>query len=384
MNFEFATATRIIFGNGKLQDICHLAPSFGRRALVVIGGDAKRAAPLLNCLAEGGIEVVLFSVSGEPTIEAAREGITSLKHAQAEMVISLGGGSVIDSGKAIAALATNPGDVLDYLEVIGQGKPLVNDPLPFIAIPTTAGTGAEVTKNAVLASEEQQVKVSLRHPAMLPKIALIDPDLTFSMPKEVTASTGMDAITQVLEPFVSNAANPLTDAICMEGLRRGGRAIQRAYENGEDADARTAMAITSLCGGLALANAKLGAVHGFAGVLGGMYPAPHGVICARLLPLVMEANLQAMTSRAPDHPALGKYALAAHLLMGDENATPEDGVAWLGSLSRDLRIPQLGRYGVAESDFAEIVEKSKRASSMKGNPIELTDDELRGVLEKAV
>jgi alcohol dehydrogenase class IV len=351
---------------------------------VVIAESAERAAPLLNCLAEGGIEVVLFSIEGEPTIEAAREGITSLKHAQAEMVISLGGGSVIDGGKAIAALATNPGDVLEYLEVIGQGKPLVHDPLPFIAIPTTAGTGAEVTKNAVLASEEKRVKVSLRHPSMLPKVALIDPDLTFSMPKEVTASTGMDAITQVLEPFVSNAANPLTDAICMEGLRRGGGAIRRAYDNGDDAAARTAMAITSLCGGLALANAKLGAVHGFAGVLGGMYPAPHGVICARLLPLVMEANLQAMTSRAPDHPALEKYTLAARLLMGNEKATPEDGVAWLHALSRDLHIPHLGRYGVQASDFAEIVEKSKRASSMKGNPIELTDDELRGILEKAV
>jgi alcohol dehydrogenase class IV len=296
----------------------------------------------------------------------------------------MGGGSAIDAGKAIAALVTNPGDPLQYLEVIGQGQPLTAAPLPFIAIPTTAGTGAEVTRNAVLASGEHRVKVSLRHPLMLARAAIIDPELTYSVPPAVTASTGMDALTQCLEPFVSNAANPMTDALCREGMLRAARSLRRAYNQGEDAAAREDMALCSLFGGLALANAKLGAVHGFAGPLGGMYPIPHGTACAALLAPVMEANIRALRERQPDSPSLARYTEVARLLTGQPQASAEDGAAWARELTAALNIPPLAQYGVRREHFPEIVEKAARASSMKGNPIPLTDTELTAVLETAL
>lgn len=210
------------------------------------------------------------------------------------MVIGLGGGSVLDAGKAIAALVTNLGNVFDYLEVIGKGQPLVNAPLPFIAIPTTAGTGTEVTRNAVLGSPAHGVKVSLRSPMMLPSLAIVDPELTYGLPPEITASSGLDALTQLIEPFVSVKANPMTDAICREGIRHAAKSLRTVYHNGADASAREGMSLASLFGGLALANAALGAVHGFAGPLGGMLNAPHGAICAKLLPLVMEVNIKVL------------------------------------------------------------------------------------------
>ena len=232
------------------------------------------------------------------------------------MVIGLGGGSAIDTGKAIAALLTNPGDPLDYLEVIGRGQALQQTPLPYIAIPTTAGTGSEVTRNAVLASHEHHVKVSLRSPLMLPRVAIVDPELTYSLPPAITASTGLDALTQLIEPYTCNSPNPMIDAICREGMQRAARSLKRAYQNGSDAAAREDMSIAALFGGMALANAKLGAVHGFAGPLGGLFPAPHGMICARLLPFVVEANVRALQMREPDSPVLKRYDEVAQLLTG--------------------------------------------------------------------
>jgi alcohol dehydrogenase class IV len=299
-------------------------------------------------------------------------------------VIALGGGSAIDTGKAIAALAANPGDPLDYLEVIGKGRPLAHAPLPVIAIPTTAGTGAEVTRNAVLESPQHRVKVSLRSPLMLPRVALVDPELTRSVPPNITASTGMDALTQVIEPFVSARANPLTDSLCREGMTRAARALRRVYADGDDADARADMALASLFGGLALANAGLGAVHGFAGPLGGMFHAPHGALCAALLPHVTAANIQALRQRQPQHPALARYDEIAVILTGDADARAADAVAWLGTLLADLNIPPLRAYHITPADFPAIVAASARASSMKANPIVLTDAELMAVLEAAL
>ena len=198
----------------------------------------------------------------------------------------------------MAALLTNEGDLSDYLEVVGKGRPLQNPAAPCIAVPTTAGTGAEVTYNAVLGVPDQHVKVSMRSPLMLPRWAIVDPLLTHSMPPELTASTGLDALTQLIEAFVSNKANPLTDGVCREGLQRAGRSLRRAFEDGSDAEAREDMSLASLFSGMALANAKLGAVHGFAGPLGGMTDAPHGVICGKLLPYVMQANVRALQDRA--------------------------------------------------------------------------------------
>ena len=300
------------------------------------------------------------------------------------MIIGFGGGSALDAAKAIAALTANDGDPLDYLEVIGQGKPLRRVPVPVIAIPTTAGTGSEVTTNAVLASKEHAVKVSLRSPLMLPRVALIDPELTFSLPPGVTASTGMDALTQCIEPFVSNRANPVTDALCREGITRGGRSLRLAHDQPEHAGARRDMALTALFGGMALANAKLGAVHGFAAPIGGMFNAPHGAVCAILLPSVMETNIHALRERSPEHEALARYSEIACMLTGNANAAAEDGAEWVRQLVTDLAIPGLAAYGVTEDAVPEIVEKAAKASSMQGNPLPLTGEELDQILKSAI
>jgi alcohol dehydrogenase class IV len=299
-------------------------------------------------------------------------------------VVSIGGGSVVDAGKAIAALMTNGGDPLNYLEVIGQGKPLTESPAPFVAIPTTAGTGAEVTRNAVLASEEHLVKVSLRSPLMLPRLAIVDPALTHGLPPAITASTGLDALTQLIEAYVCARANPLTDAICREGIQRAARSLRRAYTHGDDVDARENMALAATFGGLALANAGLGAVHGFAGPIGGMFRAPHGAVCAALLPCVMEANLRALRDREPQNPALPRYDELASMLTGRADATAERGTQWLGELCAALRIPSLAAYGIGSGDIEQLVQNAHAASSMKANPIALTSDELAALLERAL
>jgi len=384
MPFEFATATRIIFGAGTMEEVGPIAAGIGQRAFVVTGATPARAQPLLDHLADHKLEVTTFAVDDEPAVALIQAGVEQLKLAGSELVISFGGGSVIDAGKAIAALAANEGEPLDYLEVIGQGQALTRPPLPFIALPTTAGTGAEVTRNAVLASPEHRVKVSLRSPAMLPQVAIVDPVLTYSLPPPITASTGMDALTQVLEPYVSHQANPLTDAFCLAGLQRGARSLRRAYERGDDPAAREDMALTSLFGGLALANAKLGAVHGFAGVLGGMFHAPHGAICARLLPPVMAVNVRALQARDPDNRALGRYQEIARIVTGRPEATIEAGVRWVEELGQALQIPPLSSYGVQAEAFDLIIEKSAVSSSMKGNSIQLRPDELAEILARAL
>jgi alcohol dehydrogenase class IV len=383
MNFEFATATSIRFGAGVSRQLGALVAGLGRRALIV-AGNAERAAPLSDPLRSQGIEPTLWTIQGEPTVDQIQAGVTAARQVGCDLVIGLGGGSAIDAGKAIAALLTNGGEPLDYLEVVGRGQPLTQPSAPYIAIPTTAGTGAEVTRNAVLAVPERRVKVSLRSVHMLPRLALIDPQLTHSLPPALTASTGLDALTQLIEPFVSNAANPLTDALCREGIARAAGSLRRAYEDGGDAAARQAMSLASLLGGLALANAKLGAVHGFAGVLGGMFPLPHGVICARLLPLVMEANVRALQSRQADSPTLARYDEIAQRLTGRATARAADGIAWVYELCAALHVPSLAQYGLTPNAFPQVVQQSQAASSMKGNPLTLSDDELTLILRQAL
>ena len=383
--FEFASATRIIFGSGSAAQLPQLARAFGSHALLVTDSfEPPAVSELIAALRAADLRYTHFPVSGEPSVEVIDEAKAIALSAGCDMVISIGGGSVIDSGKASAALIPNDGEVLDYLEVIGAGQKLRADPLPFIALPTTAGTGAEVTKNAVLGSRKHRVKVSLRDNRMLADVALVDPRLTRSVPPAVTASTGMDAMTQVLEPYVSCQANPLTDGICVEGLRRAGRSLRRVYAAPDDLAAREDMALTSLMGGLALANAKLGAVHGFAGVLGGMYGAPHGAICAALLPHVIRANIKALNERQPDNLALARFDHIAQLLLSDPAAAAQDAMDWISETSRIFAIPGLGAIGVREEDFAEIVDKSSVSSSMKGNPLPLTAAELRGILSAAL
>jgi alcohol dehydrogenase class IV len=382
--FEFATATRIIFGVGAFKNAGALAAEMGRQALVVSGFEIERSQPLLQALAEKAVSSSLFTVRGEPDLAAIQAGVALARAQGCDLVLGWGGGSAIDAGKAIAVLANNPGEVLDYLEVIGRGQALRAASLPFMAIPTTAGTGAEVTRNAVIAVPERGVKVSLRSPLMLPRLALVDPEQTYSLPPALTASTGLDALTQLIEPFVCKVPNSLVDALCREGLRYSARSLRKAFQDGSNAAAREDLALASLFGGLALANAKLGAVHGFASVLGGMFPAPHGAVCARLLPAVFEANVEALRQRQPGHPALRRYAEIASLLTGDPGASVEQGAAWLEELGEALEIPPLRAYGLRKADFDEVIEKAAAASSMQGNPIKLEAGELREVLERAL
>jgi alcohol dehydrogenase class IV len=384
MRFEFATATRIIVGPGTLREVGPLAREFGLRALVVTGSEVRRAGPLLAVLREHGLAANIFSVRGEPGLEAITQGVALAKGENCGLIIALGGGSVLDAGKAIAAMLTNSGELLDYLEVIGRGKALTQPSAPFIAIPTTAGTGSEVTRNAVLASAEHRVKVSLRSPLMLARAAVVDPELTYDLPPAVTASTGLDALTQLIEPYVSSRANPMTDGVCVEGMRRAARSLRVAFEEGSNAAARTDMAVASLFGGLALANAGLGAAHGFAGPIGGEFPAPHGAVCAALLPHVMEANLRALRQRLPGADSLRRYDEVARLVTSSATATAEAGVEWVRKLVADLRIPSLSHYGLKPEHTAGLVQKASQASSMKANPITLTPEELAGILEQAL
>src|SRR5664279_1027412 len=303
MRFEFATAARILFGEGVVRAVGPAAAAMGRRTLLVTGVSRDRAAPLTALLEAAGVACAPFTVPGEPTVELVRAGAATARGEHCDLVIAMGGGSAIDAGKALAAMLANPGDPLDYLEVIGRGQPLAQASVPFIAIPTTAGTGTEVTRNAVLASPEHRVKASLRSPSMLPRLAVVDPELTYGLPAAITASTGLDALTQLIEPYVSVRANPMTDQFAIEGMRRAATALPRVWENGGDREARGEMAWASLLGGMALANAGLGAVHGFAAPLGGMWNAPHGAVCAALLPYAMEVNIRACllyTSDAAD------------------------------------------------------------------------------------
>ncbi|HKD08345.1 MAG TPA: iron-containing alcohol dehydrogenase [Bryobacteraceae bacterium] len=384
MRFEFASAGRTIFGQGVTAELPALVKPFGKRALVVTGSDRIRHAALIGNLEAGGCACALFGVRGEPTVAIAQKGAGLARSRECQVVIAIGGGSAIDAGKAISALATNPGDVLDYLEVVGRALPLPNTPLPFIAIPTTAGTGSEVTRNAVLGSPEHSVKASLRSNSMLPRIALVDPELTYGLPPRLTASTGLDAVTQLIEPYVSSRANPATDALCLDGLRNAAASLRRAYRDGGDIEARARMSYASLLGGLALANAGLGVVHGLAAPIGGMFDAPHGAVCAAILPHGMRANIVALRERMPESDALRRYETIARLLTSDANATPEAGADWIGQLVTDLDVPPLRAYGVTKFRLPEIAEKATNASSMKANPIPLTAEEISFVIERAL
>jgi alcohol dehydrogenase class IV len=384
MRFEFATATRIIFGGGTIDEVPALAAGMGSNAFVITGRTTDRAQPLIEQLNKQDVKCITFSVPGEPTTTLIKAATKQARQAKSDLVIGIGGGSVLDTGKAIAAMLTNAGELEDYLEVVGRGQPLTEPPAAYIAIPTTAGTGAEVTRNSVLAVPEHRVKVSMRSPLMLPRLAVVDPTLSHSMPLSITASTGLDALTQLMEVYVSNKANPVTDGICREGLRRAARSLREAYEDGSNTTAREDMALASLLGGLALANSKLGAVHGFAGPLGGMLRAPHGVICAKLLPYVMETNVKALQDRAADSPAVARYNELAQILTARAEARANDGVTWIQDLCKTLQVPPLAEFGLKEQDVPAAVAKAQKSSSMKGNPIALTAEELTEILKKAI
>ena len=384
MKLDFATSGRILFGSGKIAELPQVIKGFGQKAFLVRSKRHSFVPELLAILTTNQIQAVEFTINGEPDAGSIKEAVDLARAEACNFVIAFGGGSVIDTGKAVSALLTNSGELLDYLEVVGLGKKLVKQPTPFIAIPTTAGTGSEVTRNAVIAIPEKRVKVSMRSPMLLPDVALVDSDLTISMPPALTASTGMDAFVQVIEPYVSRLANPMVDLFCRDAIPRAAKYLKKAYVDGNDRIAREEMAWVSLMGGLSLANAKLGAVHGFAGPLGGMFHAPHGAICAALMAAVMRVNIEALQEREADHVALKRYQEITRWITADEKAQLEDGIRWMDDLRRELNIPSLSAFGIQKNDFEKVIEKARVSSSMKGNPIELTNEELGRILEMAL
>jgi alcohol dehydrogenase class IV len=380
LRFELATAARVVFGPGSLSELGAIAAGLGRRALLVTGRAPERAAPARELLERAGLAVDAFAVASEPAVDDVRRGVLAGRAIAADVVVACGGGSAIDGGKAVAALLGNGGDPLDYLEVVGRGLPLARPSVPFVAVPTTAGTGSEVTRNAVLASPEHGVKASLRSPRMLAAAAIVDPDLLAGLPARVVAASGLDAFSQLVEPFVSVRANPLVDALVREGLARSARSLRLAYGGDSSEPVLTDLALASLFGGLALANAGLGAVHGFAAPMGALFEAPHGAVCAALLPAVMRVNVRALLARAPDSPALGRYRELSAIVTGRPGADADAGIAWVEALVRDLEIPGLAHWGAGAGDVAALAARAAKASSMRGNPIALTEEELAAIV----
>ena len=383
LRFEFGTASRILFGNGVLAELPAIVREFGSRAFVITGKSGLRAERLIQQLGAAQIESHRFSLAGEPTVAEilkAREEASRLAN---PVIIGFGGGSAMDAAKAVSVLLTNPGDPMDYLEVVGRAQPLTRPAAPCIAIPTTAGTGAEVTRNAVITAPEHLVKVSLRGRFLLPQVALVDPELSYELPSSLTAMTGLDALTQLIEPYVSCRANPLTDGFCLDGIRRVARSLEKACSHPNDPVAREDMALASLQSGLALANSGLGAVHGLASPIGGLCNAPHGAVCSALLASVMETNIQALRLRAPNSTSLSRFRYIARLLVGKEDVMADACVSWVRHLTSALHLPRLRDLGVRHEHFPSLIDKSLVASSMKANPIPLTSVELKAILDRS-
>ncbi len=379
MNYSFTSAGRLEFGFDKASILPAEMAALGKRALVLTGSNTDRHRELLEACSKV-VEIELRQLNHEPDVKWLAEESQISRALKVDMIVGLGGGSVMDGAKAIAAMTTNEGELFRYLEVVGEGRPIESRPLPCIAVPTTAGTGSEVTKNAVLASHEHQVKVSLRHPWMMPILALVDPGLCFSCPASITAASGLDALTQVIEPFLSCLANVFTDSLCRTAIPMAMRTLPLAYKDPQNRQAREAMSHVSVCGGLALANAGLGAVHAVAGPMGGMSGASHGQICARLLPEVLRANELALRTRMPESPVLPKFRELALMLVPESQGEMHVALSELNKMIARMGIPSLSQMGLKSDQLDELVGKSLKASSMKGNPIQLNTEELLGVL----
>lgn len=386
--FDFFSVPRICFGAGKLAVLGDLLPPLGPRVLIVYNGGDSVLAKLRDRTAGAGVATTVHRQKGEPTVADIDAGLDVARADGCTGVIGVGGGSAIDAAKAIAGLVTNGGSALDYMEVIGAGKKITQPTAPWIAIPTTAGTGAEVTRNAVVGEPSKQFKASIRSDLLLPRVALVDPELGVGVAAEVTAASGMDALCQCIEAFLSSGANPLTDALALKGVELAAKALPRAVETGTDIAARSDMALAALIGGVCLTNAGLGAVHGFAAPIGASFPVPHGVICAALLPQSLRANAAA-AARSPDHEATWDKLVLLGRLLSSKPSLPAGDAPWalvetVAALVRQLRIPRLSQYGLSEASVEPMVALARKASSMKFNPVVLSDDALRDVLKSAL
>ncbi|EOD77758.1 Iron-containing alcohol dehydrogenase [Grimontia indica] len=378
--FQFMTATRIIFGEGALNNSFSIFNNYGYSALIVTGRDDQRADPLLAYLSQQNIRYQRLAVHDEPLIAMVEEMAAAGRLFKPDMVIAIGGGSVMDVGKALSALIPNQGSVYDYVEVVGRALPLTAKPLPCIAIPTTAGTGSEVTRNAVMISAQENVKAAIRSPDLIPDVAIIDPTLTYGTEKSLSARCGMDAFTHLMEAYVCGEPNPLTDMICEEGLRRLAPAIIHACED-DDPKARADMAFASMLGGMAQSNAKLGAAHGLAAALGAVLDAPHGAITAQLAPYVMAENILA-AREAGRISLLNRYRQLACILTGRMNAEPSDGIVWVQRILRRLDLETLPQLGLCDTMFEEVAVSALRSSSIKGNPLPLSESRLIHILQQ--
>ncbi len=374
-SFQFALPGRVVFGRNEAQKAPALIRAMGARGVLVHGADPSRAAWLLAALGEAGAEVRTIACPAEPTLPMLEAALDALRGWDAEWVVALGGGAALDMGKALAALIPAPGGIMDHLEVVGLGLPLKVAPLPFVALPTTAGTGAEATRNAVIGLPEHGRKVSIRDERMLPRIAIVDPALTDNAPRRVTLASGLDALAQVIEPYVSVKATPFTDALVRPVIAPGLRALMRLVQ-AEDAEARDRMAWTSLCGGIALANGGLGAVHGLAGVIGGVTPAAHGAICGVLLGPVLAMNRRHSADPARLHEVC---ALIAAELDSDAADAPQALAGW----ARDSGLPGLRAQGLDPAQHEGVAQASLASSSMKGNPFAPDPAQLCEVMRAA-
>ncbi len=389
--FSVSRLPRIVFGAGTFRQLPAVVADHGKRVLVVTGARSLRASPrwppLLKDLSSAGITVEEMTVEGEPSPQLVDSAVAAFRPKRIEVVLGIGGGSALDAAKAIAGLLPGGRSVMDYLEGVGRDVPYVGPALPFVAVPTTAGTGSEATKNAVLSFQgERGFKKSFRHDALVAQVALVDPDLLATCPPEVIAANGMDAFTQLLESYVSARANPFTDALALSGMqavRDGFFAAWRGGDSPAAAGGRAAMAYAALLSGITLAQAGLGSVHGLASPLGAYFPIPHGVVCGTLVAAATETNIRALRERAPQHPSLEKYAAVGNLLAASPLRDRED--AWrelvrvLHEWTRQLGIPLLGAYSVRDADVDKVVAGS-RGSSMKTNPVVLTDGEIAEVV----
>ena len=378
--FQFMTSTKIIFGDGALPASLSLFNQYGYSVLLVTGNTLERTSLVTDYLDAQSMRYQHISVSGEPNIKMVEEAATSARRFKPDMVVAMGGGSAIDMGKALAAVLPNQGNLYDYVEVVGRNVPLKTKPLPFIAIPTTASTGAEVTKNAVLKSGQDQVKISLRSPDMLADVAIVDPALTHGTNPYLSGRGAMDAFTHLMEAYVCGEPNPLTDMICEEGLRKLSRSVIQACIYDEP-QARSDLAFASMLGGMAITNAKLGAAHGLASALGGKISAPHSVITARLAPFVMLENI-AVAKEQQRNDILARYQRIAQIVTGNVEAKEEEAIAWLSEVLDTLKLPSLLEFGVCEAQFDEVSADALKSVAIKGNPLPLNQERLVHILKQ--
>jgi alcohol dehydrogenase len=387
--FSIARLPRIEFGAGAVRQLPDLAARHGKRVLLVTGAhsfeSSSYAPALLEGLRQRGLSWGTVNVAGEPSPELVDEAVRCFREEDVAVVIGIGGGSALDAAKAIAGVLRPGNSVMDHLEGAGPELPYRGSAVPFIAVPTTAGTGSEATKNAVLSRHGPDgFKKSFRDDALVAEVAIVDPDLLAGCPPALIAANGMDALTQLLESYVSTKSNPLTGALALSGLRAVREGLLAWYQGGASAaEARSNMAYASLLSGICLAQTGLGSVHGLASPLGALFPIPHGVVCGTLVAAATRVNIEAMQQRDPDNAALGKYAEIGRLLSGSHGKSATENrdhlVRVLEHWTQAMALPSLSSLGVATTDLDRIVAGS-RGSSMKTNPIVLTDEEVKAVV----